>query len=85
MSDLHSKAQRVPRLYVQLDGGGLIGTDTDCPEGTRGLLVGTEGTLSAVMSGGSVDLMPVKAGTIMGEFKQVLTSGTSAQDIWAIV
>lgn len=80
---LHDKYQSVPRLYTQLDGGGTIGTDADCPAKTRGLYIGTAGTLSATMVGGSITSMPVQAGLLLGEFTAVLASGSTVEDVWA--
>lgn len=85
MADLHSKAQRVPRLYTQLDNGGPITSDANCPEGTRGLMIGTAGNLSAAMKGGIIIAMPVQAGFVAGEFVTVLASSSTVEDVWAAV
>lgn len=84
MADLHAKSLRVPRLYTELDGGGAISADVDCPEKTRGILIGVAGTISARMADGIVTSMPVQVGFLPGEFLEILASGTTAEDIWAV-
>ncbi len=83
MTAPHQKAQRPPRLYTELDGGGSIGSDADCPSDTRGLLIGSDGDLSAVMKGGTVVSMPVLSGFLPGEFVTVLSAGSTVSDVWA--
>jgi hypothetical protein len=80
----HDKALRVPREYVEL-AAGAVTVDVACPDGTRGLHIGTAGNISATTKGGSVTAMPVQPGLLLGEFTSVLAAGTTVTGIWAAV
>lgn len=66
-----------------LTAGGAI----DCPEGTRGLLVGTAGAQHTSMAGGTTqDALPLQQGINPGFFTQLrVDAGNTAADIWAIL
>lgn len=80
----HQKAQRVPTRYVLLSFAAPTSAVT-CPEGTRGLLIGTGGALDATLSGGPVNGLPAPAGLLAGEFVSVGGPGTTAENIYAVV
>jgi hypothetical protein len=80
----HDKALRVPRQYQEL-AAGAVTVDVACPDGTRGLHIGTAGNVSATMKGGSVTAMPVQPGLLLGEFTTLLAAGTTVTGVWAAV
>lgn len=56
------------------------------PAGTRGLLVGTAGTLNCRLEGSTADRtgVPIQAGWNPGLFTTILAGGTAA-NIWAVI
>ncbi len=72
-----------PQDFVQLHAAAPA-APVACPEGTRGLLVGTAGTLNVTMTGGVERTgVPFPAGFTPGFFTVVRAGGT-AQNIWAV-
>lgn len=58
--------------------------ETALPEGTRGLLVGTAGSLNVVINGTNRDGVPFVVGQNPGFFTALRPGGT-ASNLWAIV
>jgi len=74
----------IPGDFVQLASGAPSSGPYDCPDRTRGVLVGVAGTLDVVMLNGEARTgIPVPAGIMPGRFAQV--TGGTAQNIWAIL
>ena len=81
----HDKAIAPPNDFVQLHAAAPAGSNQACPANTRGLMVGTAGTLNVVMANGQTRTgVPFPAGFTPGFFAAVNTGGT-AQNIWAVV
>ena len=59
-----------------------------CPEGTRGLLIGSAGPLNCTINGEAKTALPVQAGIIAGFFETLEDSvglTDPAENIWAIL
>ncbi len=86
MADPHTKKLRVPTRYVEIAAvGATVASDTDCPEETRGLHVGTAGNITVVIDGRPLTVAVAGGVPFLGEFEQVLASGSTVQGVWALV
>lgn len=86
MGTRHDKAI-LPAVSFRLVAAGTVGAGEagDLPDGTRGLRVGTAGTLNVTMSDGEIITdFPVFQGDNPGRFQSVQQGGT-ASNIWAIL
>lgn len=72
-----------PVHFVQITATTPSGT-TVLPRGTRGLLVGTAGTLNVRTLAGTLSLLPFIEGVTPGLFTHVDAGGT-AINIWAVL
>lgn len=80
-----NQAQVVPPYDLIPVSSGVPSADVDLPDNTRGLLVGTAGSLNITMENGEQrDAVPFVQGTNPGRFRQVRIGGT-AQNVWAVV
>ena len=74
--------------FVLLTAAALTaGADIDCPENTRGLLVGTAGAQDVTMRNGNTrDLLPLIQGINPGFFATIrVDASNTAANIWAII
>ena len=75
----------VPPVDFVLVSTAAPASDITLPEGCRGLLIGTAGTLNVTMQNGSQrNGLPFLQGQNPGFFATVRTGGTAA-NIWAII
>ena len=85
MGKPHSAEYTPPYDFV-LVSAAAPGSDVDLPENCCGLLIGTPGAISVVMENGSQrDSLPAVQGINPGYFTRVLATGTTAENIWAVL
>jgi hypothetical protein len=74
----------IPNDFIQ-QFTGAPDSEKTLPPHTRGLLVGTAGTVNVTMVNGEARLLlPLLAGINPGLFLSIQTAGT-AEDIWAVI
>ncbi len=74
----------VPNDFALQSSGAPTG-EIPLPDGTRGLLIGTAGSLNVTMQNGEIRVaVPFQVGINPGRFKSIQTGGTAAS-VWAIL
>ena len=86
IKDRHDKSVR-PATDLILVANGQVGTDTPLPEETRGLLIGTAGSLNITTIGGDRDSVPFQVGItpICATAIRVSNQMGDASNIWAVI
>jgi hypothetical protein len=80
----HARSVAIPNDFVQ-QFTGVPNSEKVLPPNTRGILLGTAGTLNVTMENGSARLLvPFQAGINPGRFASIQTGGTGS-NVWAVV